>query len=126
MILIQRGIRVVPAASDQLPATVLVHLVVDAYRYGLKGDWRFWREERGVSRWSWGPEPSCDENIVHICPIDVREVELSRGKRALVWGLDTRQAGKRTYVDRMAGPSLHLPFGVSEDLHSGAIDNRAI
>jgi len=79
-----------------------------------------------MSRWSWGPEPSRDEDIVHICPINVREVELSRGRRGLVWGLDTGKAMKRTHVDRVAGPSLHLPFGVSEDLHSGAIDNRAI
>ena len=33
---------------------------------------------------------------------------------------------ERTYVDRAPGPPLHLPFGISEDLHAGAIGNGAV
>jgi len=75
---IQRGIRVVPAAGDQSCRPILVF---NFYRYGLAGNQRFWREERGVQRWSWSPKPSCDEDAVNVRPVNVREVELPRGGR---------------------------------------------
>ena len=74
-ILIWRRIRV---ASNQPRRIALVYLVINLSRCGFAGNWRFGREERGVSRWNWGPESTRNEDTVDICPVDVREVELQR------------------------------------------------
>ena len=111
-----------PSAGSRLRRPGLVCLEIGSYRYGLTGKSRFWWEEYGMQRWSWRSKTSRDEDVVDIRPVDIREVELSRNQQNPSHEHHTDQ----TNIDPVSSPPFHLCFGVSEDLHTRAIDNRAL